>query len=218
MKAIVAGAGNVGRYLALELAARDHEVTLVERRRERLRRLEDRGLEVVLGDACAPEILERAGVTEAEVVVAATGDDEDNLVISLLAKQEYAVPRTIARTNHPTNGWLFTDAWGVDVAVSPPHLLTAFVEEEVTVGDLVPLLTLGHGSVELLEVRLDASSAAVGSHLEELLLPPDASVLAVVRGGSVTAVRRGTIFEQGDQVVVLAAQERHAELQRLLVG
>lgn len=218
MRALIAGAGNVGGYLAIELAAREHEVTLIERRGERLRRLEDRGFQVVVGDACAPEVLERAGVAEAEVVVAATGDDEDNLVICLLAKQEYAVPRTIGRTNHPTNGWLFTDAWGVDAAVSPALLLTAFVEEEVTVGDLVPLLTLAQGSVELLEVRLGASSAAVGHHLDELTLPPGATVVAVVRSGSATPVRSGTIFEQDDQLVLLAARERHAELQELLVG
>ena len=108
----------------------------------------------MLGDACEPWVLEDADLAHADVVVAATGDDEDNLVTSLLAKQEFAVPRVLARVNHPKNEWLFTEQWGVDTAVSPPHMLTSMVEEAVTSGDLVRLLRLEGGRISIVEMRL----------------------------------------------------------------
>ena len=106
----------------------------------------------MFGDACEPWVLEEAQMAQAEVVVAATGDDEDNLVTSLLAKQEFAVPRVLARVNHPKNEWLFNEQWGVDAAVSPPHILTAMVEEAVTVGDLVRLIRLEGGDISIVEM------------------------------------------------------------------
>ena len=120
------------------------------------------GVTVVFGDACEPWVLEEADMAHAEVVVAATGDDEDNLVTSLLAKQEFAVPRVLARVNHPKNEWLFTEQWGVDAAVSPPHILTAMVEEAVTVGDLVRLIRLEGGRVSIVEMTLPDGSPSVG--------------------------------------------------------
>jgi trk system potassium uptake protein len=218
MKVVVAGGGSVGRYLALNLDERKHLVTLVEREAEVIRRLGECPFRMQLGDACDPRILEQAGLREADVLVAATGDDEDNLVISLLAKQEFAVPRVLARVNHPTNQWLFDDSWGVDLAVSPPQVLTSFVEEEVTAGDLVSLLKLERGQVELLEVRLDARSPAVGHRVEELDLPADVTLVGIVRQGHVTPCRGKTPFLEGDEVIALAATERHQELRRLLVG
>ena len=218
MKVVVTGAGNVGRYLSLNLAERGHQVTLVERTRTVLDALGECDLRTQLGDACSPEVLEAAGLREADVVVAATGDDEDNLVISLLAKQEFAVPRVLARVNHPTNEWLFDESWGVDLAVSPPHLLTAFVEEEVTAGDLVSLLKLERGRVELLEVRLDGKSAAVGHRVEDLALPGDVTLVAVIRDGHVNPCRGKTPFNEGDEVIALASVERHDELRRILIG
>src|SRR5262249_15588561 len=145
MKVVVAGAGNVGRHMAADLAERGHDVTLIEQMPEALSRARDElpdSVEVILGDACEPYVLEEAKLAQADVIVAATGDDEDNLVVSLLAKQEYAVPRVVARVNHPSNEWMFTEQWGVDAAVSPPHILTALVEEAVTVGDVVRLMKL----------------------------------------------------------------------------
>src|SRR5690606_25350708 len=111
-------------------------------------------IEVFVGDACEVNVLRDAGVGSADVMVAATGDDEDNLVVSLLAKQEFAVPRVVARVNHPQNHWLFNETWGVDVSVSTPHLLTALVEEAVSVGSLVRLLNFAEGEAGLVEVTL----------------------------------------------------------------
>jgi trk system potassium uptake protein TrkA len=217
VKVIVAGAGNIGRYLALDLVQRGHEVVLLDRN---LRAVEAAPDQVVAecGDGCAPSVLERAGAREADVLVAATGDDEDNLVISLLGKQEFAVPRVLARVNHPTNEWLFDDRWGVDIAVSPPHLLTALVEEAVTAGDLVPLLKFERGTIELLEVRLDAYSAAVGRRVEELDLPGDTRLAAVVRDGHVLPVRGTTPLAEGDEVFALVRAEAREALRRELVG
>jgi trk system potassium uptake protein TrkA len=136
VRVVIAGAGAVGRHLASDLAARGHSVTLIEQDPSTLEVAKEWAPDVqhLLGDACEPWVLEKADLRTADVVAAVTGDDEDNLVTSLLAKQEYGVPRVLARVNHPDNEWLFTEQWGVDAAVSPPHILTAMVEEEVTVG------------------------------------------------------------------------------------
>src|SRR5580765_1207774 len=175
MRVIVSGAGAVGRHLAADLADRGHDVTLIDQDADVVEKVEQwaPGVNVSHGDACEPWVLEQAEMAQAEVVVAATGDDEDNLVTSLLAKQEFAVPRVLARVNHPKNEWLFTDQWGVDTAVSPPHMLTSMVEEAVTTGDLVRLLRLEGGRASIVETKLTTVSPATGKALYELRLPPD---------------------------------------------
>ncbi|MGH8884760.1 MAG: potassium channel family protein [Egibacteraceae bacterium] len=218
MKVVVAGGGNIGRYLAHDLAKNGHEVTIIEQSDHALAKVTGEGIATIRGDACEPLVLARAGVREADVVVAATGDDEDNLVVSLLAKEEFAVPRVLARVNHPTNEWLFDDQWGVDVAVSPPHLLTALVEEEVSTGDLVSLLRLQRGQVELVEVRLDERSPAIGRRVSQLDLPSDVTLVAVVRDGHVTPCRGTTPLTAGDEVLALCANGRQQELHARLVG
>jgi trk system potassium uptake protein TrkA len=218
VKVVIAGAGNIGRYLSADLAKRGHDVTLVEVDDVALAKAETDGVTALRGDACAPPVLERAGVREADVVVAATGDDEDNLVISLLSKQEFAVPRVIARVNHPTNEWLFDESWGVDLVVSPPHLLTSLVEEEVSSGDLVSIIGLQRGQVELVEVRLDERSPAIDKRVEDLDLPSDVTLVAVVREGHVTPCRGTTPLTAGDEVLALCASERVDELRKRLVG
>ena len=160
MKVVVAGGGAVGRHLAADLQERGHDITLIDQNPAVAAKIDATapGVEVVMGDACELWVLEKARVREADALVAATGDDEDNLVMSLLSKQEFGVPRVLARVNHPRNEWLFTDQWGVDDAVSPPHILTSLVEEAVTVGDLVRLLRLERGKVGLVEVKLTGQS------------------------------------------------------------
>jgi trk system potassium uptake protein TrkA len=222
MNVVIAGAGNIGRYLSVDLAERGHEVVVIERSPEALASVpvvpSAGALRTVEGDACAVEVLERAGTRAADVVVAATGDDEDNLVVSLLAKQEFAVPRVLARINHPTNEWLFDASWGVDLAVSPPHLLTALVEEEVTAGDVVPILKLERGAVNLTEVRLDETSRAVGRRVADLDLPDGIVLLAVVRSGHVVPCSGSTPLDEGDEVLALIPRGREEELRSHLVG
>jgi hypothetical protein len=135
VKVAIAGAGNVGVYIAGDLRDAGHEVMVIEQDPDLVARLRSTlDVQWFIADACEVSSLHEAGLETVDVVVAATGDDEDNLVISLLAKQEFAVPRVVARVNHPHNQWLFNEAWGVDVSVSTPHLLTALVEEAVSVG------------------------------------------------------------------------------------
>jgi trk system potassium uptake protein TrkA len=162
--------------------------------------------------------LDEAVLSSCDVMVAATGDDEDNLVISLLAKQEFAVPQVVARVNFPDNAWLFTETWGVDVAVSTPHLLTSVVEEAVSVGELVTLFSLEQGKVGLLEVTLAADSPASGKTIGELQLPPDCTIVAVIREKHVVAPSPETPLEVGDEVLALATPEAEADLQRALAG
>src|SRR5438445_4025465 len=188
MKVVVAGAGNMGRHLTHDLAARHHEVTLIEQETgaaSRARRELPETVTIVLGDACEPYVLEEAKLGQADVIVAATGDDEDNLVVSLLAKQEFAVPRVLARVNHPENEWMFTEQWGVDTAVSPPHILTALVEEAVSVGDIVRLLKLQRGKVTLVELTPQDGQEVDGRPQYQLHLPLDPALWAIHRGGHV---------------------------------
>jgi trk system potassium uptake protein TrkA len=162
--------------------------------------------------------LQDSGWGDAEVVVAATGDDEDNLVVSLLSKQEFAVPRVIARVNHPKNRWMFTETWGVDVSVSTPQLITALVEEAVSVGTLVRLLHFAEGKAGLVEVTLADGSPALERQIADLGMPRDASVVAVVRERRVVVPRGDTVLLAGDEVIALVTSESEDAVRRIFVG
>lgn len=215
----IVGAGNVGTFVAKDLRSKGHDVVLIEQNADTIALLANE-LDVswIKGDACEISTLDEAVLSSCDVTVAATGDDEDNLVVSLLAKQEFAVPRVVARVNHPDNEWLFTETWGVDVAVSTPHLLTSLVEEAVSVGDLVRLLRLEHGKVALLEVTLAEGSPAAGKTVSDLKLPSDCTLVAIVRESHVIAPTVETPLHVGDEVMALAAPEAEAELKRALTG
>jgi trk/ktr system potassium uptake protein len=217
---MISGAGAVGRHLAADLAARGHQVTLIEQVPEILETAKDwaPGVNLLLGDACEPWVLEKANLSSTEVVVAATGDDEDNLVTSLLAKQEYGVPRVLARVNHPDNEWLFSEQWGVDAAVSPPHILTAMVEEEVTVGDLVRLLPLERGGISIVEVTVPADSPTAGRPLYELRLPTDSTIVAIIRDSHVVIPQPETVITPGDEVLALTIPDSEDALRAAVIG
>lgn len=215
----VAGAGNVGSFVAEDLSAKGHDIVVIEQDPAVIEIVKpELDVSWVKGDACELYTLDAAVLSSCEVVVAATGDDEDNLVISLLAKQEFAVPRVVARINHPDNQWLFTESWGVDVAVSMPHLLTSLVEEAVSIGDVVKLLNLEQGKVALLEVTLDEGSPAAEKTVGELRLPPDCTIVAIVRERHVVTPGDETPLQIGDEVMALAAPEAEDDLTRALTG
>ncbi|HUR22721.1 MAG TPA: NAD-binding protein [Acidimicrobiales bacterium] len=217
MKAAIAGAGNVGTHIANDLAEAGHEVLLLEQDPDVAARLRlSEGVKVVVADACEPTLLTDAGLETCDVMVAVTGDDEDNLVISLLAKQVFAVARVVARVNHPNNQWLFNETWGVDIAVSTPHLLTALVEEAVSVGSLVRLLQFE--DARLVEVTLAADSPAENKAIMELGVPRDATIVAVIRERHVIVPRGETVFEAGDEVLVLVTPESEGVVKTLFVG
>ena len=219
MKVAIAGAGKVGQFIAADLVKRGHLVIIIEQNNEVIKRSSSKvACTWIHADACEPFELKGIGLETCDVMVAATGDDEDNLVVSLLAKQEYAIPRVLARVNHPRNHWLFNESWGVDAAVSPPHLLTALVEEAVSVGDLVRLLTLEKGKVSLVEVTLGEASFATGKLIGELGMPQDCAVVAVLRNQHVLLPREETPLIAGDEVLVIAATEAEAAIEELLSG
>ena len=219
MRVAIAGGGSVGTAIAAELHRNGHDVLVIERDPDLVARLTDE-LDVtwVTADACEVSSLDAAGLASVDVVVAATGDDEDNLVVSLLAKQEFAVPRVVARVNHPKNQWLFTESWGVDVSVSTPQLLTALVEEAVSVGALVRLLRFDGGSAHLVEVTLADDSPAVGVTLAELGIPRDATIVAVVRDDRLVVPRGDTRLAVADEVLILVTAEAEDTVQQLLIG
>jgi trk system potassium uptake protein TrkA len=219
MKVAIAGAGKVGIFLSSDLAAGGHDVLLIDKSPDLIAKLSSvPGVRLFAGDACEVASLQEAKLEEVEVCVATTGDDEDNLVISLLAKQEFAVPRVIARVNHPKNLWLFNEAWGVDIAVSQPHLLSALVEEAVSVGSLVRLLQFEGGNARLVEITLAEGSSVAGSTISHIGLPRGASVVAIVRDGRVVVPRGDTTLAAGDEVLLLVTAACEDEVRETLVG
>jgi trk system potassium uptake protein len=219
MKVTIAGAGNVGCYIASDLHDAGHDVLLLDKSPGLVERLRPT-LDVTwfVGDACEVSTLHQAGIDGSEVMVAATGDDEDNLVVSLLAKQEFAIPRVVARVNHPKNQWLFNENWGVDVSVSTPHLLSALVEEAVSVVSLVRLLQFEGGQARLVEVTLADDSPAAGRSIAELAVPRDATVVAVVREGHVVVPRGDTVVNAGDEVLALVTPDSEDPVRSILIG
>ena len=227
MKVAIAGAGNVGQFIANDLAIAGHEVLILEQDPAVVSRSaptltgprgDGGSIEWRTADACEVTSLQEADIGAVDVVVAATGDDEDNLVISLLAKQEFAVPRVLARVNHPKNEWLFNENWGVDVSVSTPHLILALTEEALSVGSLVRLLQLEKGRARLVEVTLAEDSPVIGPTIRELNVPRDATFVAVVREEHVVVPRGDTVFQAGDEVIALVTPESEDEIRRMLTG
>lgn len=203
MKIVIAGAGSVGRFVARELLSHGHEVTLIDNQSEKLQVASVVDADWVLADACSPDSLEEAGLREADVLVAATGDDKANLVISLLAKTEFAVPRVVARLNNPKNEWLFDSSWGVDVSVSTPRIMTSLVEEAISVGTPVKLFEFNAAEVSMYAIVLPEDSPLVGARVEEFSLPPRTVLTALLRDGRPLRPTLDDVFEAGDELLLL---------------
>ncbi|MFM7597089.1 MAG: potassium channel family protein [Actinomycetota bacterium] len=216
MRIAIAGAGKVGRSIAHELLGFGHEVLLIDRDPELARPGVVEGADVLLADACELAALEHADLPRCQVVIAATGDDKVNLVVSLLAKTEFGVPRIVARVNHPKNEWMFDESWGVDVAVSTPRMLSALVEEAVSVGDLVRLFTFRQGQAELVEITLSADSPAVAQRVGSMQWPPDTALVAIVRGPRVIAPTADDPLESGDELLFVCDPSQEPALQSLI--
>src|SRR3954468_13570472 len=218
MRVTVAGAGAVGRSIAAELVEAEHEVMLIERDLTHVEPEAVPQAEWVHADACELASLEEARVQGCDVVIAATGDDKVNLVVSLLAKTEFAVRRVVARVNDPTNEWLFGQNWGVDVAVSTPRLLAALVEEAVAVGDLVRLMTFRQGQANLVEVTLPEDTPLAGQAVGGLKLPADSALVVVLRGGRVIVPQADDALEPGDELLFVATAAVEEEIRAAVVG
>jgi trk system potassium uptake protein TrkA len=218
MRVAIAGAGNVGRSIAGELLGNGHEVLLIEREPRAMKVESVPGAQWLLADACELDTLVEAHIQSCDVVVAATGDDKVNLVVSLLAKTEFGVDRVVARVNHPKNEWLFNESWGVDVSVSSPRLLAAVVEEAVSVGDLVRLLTFRQGQANLVELTLAPDAPLVGKLVGTVPWPMDSALVAILREGRVIVPSPDISLEAGDEMLLVATTEVEAELDVLLGG
>ncbi|HEY0578726.1 MAG TPA: TrkA family potassium uptake protein [Pseudonocardia sp.] len=216
MRVAIAGAGAVGRSIAMELIDNEHEVMLIERDLAAIEPESVERAEWVNADACELSSLEEAGLQGCDVVIAATGDDKVNLVVSLLAKMEFAVRRVVARVNDPRNEWLFDENWGVDVAVSTPRILAAVVEEAVSVGDLVRLMTLRQGQANLVEVTLPETTPLAGKAVRDLRLPTDAALVAILRGGRVIVPQQDDSLEGLDELLLVATADVEEEIRTAL--
>jgi trk system potassium uptake protein TrkA len=216
VRVAIAGAGAVGRSIALELVENEHQVMLIERELSHIEPEAVEAAEWVHADACELASLEEAGLEDCDVVIAATGDDKVNLVVSLLAKTEFAVRRVVARVNDPRNEWLFDENWGVDVAVSTPRLLAALVEEAVAVGDLVRLMTLRQGQANLVEVTLPADTPLAGTPVRGLKRPVDSALVTILRGGRVIVPQDDDSLEAGDELLFVATSAVEEEIRDAL--
>jgi trk system potassium uptake protein TrkA len=216
MRVAIAGAGNVGRSIAGELLENGHDVLLIDKEPRAIKSASVPRAEWLLQDACELSSLEEAALDRCQVMIAATGDDKVNLVVSLLAKTEFGVPRVVARVNHPKNEWLFTETWGVDVAVSTPRIMSALVEEAVSVGDLVRLFTFRQGEANLVELTLPDDSPIVGTRVGDAPWPVDTTLVAVIRDGHVHTPRPDLPLEVHDELLLVTAPEREPALESLL--
>ncbi len=212
MRIAIAGAGNVGRAIARELLGNGHHVLLIDRDPKALKMESVPSAEWLMADACEITALDNAKLDTCQVMIAATGDDKVNLVASLLAKSEYGVPRVVARVNHPKNEWLFDTAWGVDVAVSTPRIISALVEEAVSVGDVVRLFSLRRGEANLVEITLPDGAASVGKTVQEIALPSGASLAAIVRDGRVISPHAHDMYAAGDELLFVATSDAELKL------
>jgi trk system potassium uptake protein TrkA len=217
MKVVIAGAGSVGSSIARELLSNNHDILLIDEKPEVIGRSGLKGARWLIGDACEITTLRDAKLEEADVVVSATGDDKVNLVVSLLAKSEFGVGRTVGRVNNPKNDWMFDDSWGVDVAVNTPRLMTALVEEAVEIGDLVRLLTLQTGVASLVEFTVPQDSALIGRTLGSIDWPHDSTVVAILRDDAPITPSTDDVIEARDELFFISTIPAEDELRLVLV-
>jgi trk system potassium uptake protein len=218
MYAVVAGGGKVGANVARSLIRLGHEVTLIEQERDRFERLEDEfEHQVHRGDATELHVLERAGIARPpDIVLALTGDDEDNLVIAQLAREKYGVEQVIARVNDPRNQAHF-DLLGISPTVCATSSIMALVEHEVPEHDLIHLLELRKENLEIVEVLIDRNSPSAGKRVESLELPDGARLISVMRSGRAEIAVGATQLEAGDQVLAILEPGKEDELRRVLL-
>lgn len=218
MMVLVVGGGKVGTHLASMLLGEGYRVKVIEVQREEIPRLQrDLPAEVVIrGNGTDPNVLEAAGIRQADVVAAVTGADETNLVVASLARFEFHVPRVIARVNNPKNAWLFTPEMGVDVALNQADLMAHLIAEEMSLGDMMTLLKLRKGQYSLVEEKVDPNAIAVGKALRDLQLPSECQLAAIIRKGQLLIPRGDTVLQPADEVLAVVHASQVAQLAALL--
>jgi len=218
MYVLIVGGGKVGGHLARLLLDGQHRVKLVEVRDEQISTLQaDLPAEVIVrGNGTDPSVLEAAGVRQAQVLAAVTGDDEVNLVIATLARFEFNVARVIARVNNPKNAWMFTSEMGVDVALDQADLMARLIAEEMSLGDMMTLVKLRKGQYSLVEEKVHPESLVVNKAVRDVPFPEKCMLLAILRKSGMIIPRGETILQPADEVLALVHQSQLAQLNALL--
>lgn len=218
MFVLIAGGGRTGAQLAVLLTAQNHEVHLIEHRREILSRLHrELPTELIFeGYPTDPQLLEQAGIQRAQVLAACTSDDADNLVLCFLARTRYSVPRTIARIYNPRNAWLFDQKFHVDAAFNQADILASLIEEEMSPGAMMTLLKLRRGEYSLVEEKIPSGAQAIGVAIKDLDLPEQCVIAAILRDGQIVLPRGLTTFNVGDEVLAITDRQGARELAKLL--
>ena len=214
MYVIIAGGGKVGHYLTRALADAGHEVLLIEKDRARVDYLaEDLDEVVTFGDACEVRTMRETGMERADVVVAVTGDDEDNLVICQLAKSKFQVPRAISKVNNPENDAIFK-ALGIDTTVSSTRIIFNLIEQQIETDLIIPLAPLQRGNIEIVEIDLGPDSPVLGKRIGNIGLPENALVISIVRDGHAILPNLDVEFKEADSVIALV----NADMEPILRG
>lgn len=215
MYIIIVGAGNVGYYLAKTLLSAGHEVLLIERDKRRCELLRDEFGEVVMrGRGDEIRIMREAGADRADIVVACTGDDEDNLIISQIAKWYFNVPRTVARINDPRNESIFQQL-GIDATVSSTNIIYHLIEQEIETSEVIPLAALKRGNIEIVDVELSTRSPVIGKQIQDLPLPPDALIVCIIRQDNAVLPHADTVLEPNDSVITLVSTQSERQLRKV---
>ena len=218
MFVIIVGGGKTGSSVAELLLKEKQRVVVVEHRLDIIERLKEElpPDSVFEGDASLPSVLEEAGIADANVVAAVTGEDEANLVVCTLARFEYNVPRIIARVNNPRNAWLFTPEMGVDVALNEADMMAHLVAEEMSLGDMMTLLKFRNGQYALVEEKVHPMSLAAGKTIRDLMLPPRCVLAAILRKGELIIPKGDVLLHPADEIIALLHSSEAAALASLL--
>jgi trk system potassium uptake protein TrkA len=205
MFVMIIGGGKTGSQLAQGLLEEGHRICIIEQREALAEQLREEFPEetILVGDGSAPAVLESAGIKQAHVLAAVTGEDETNLVICTLARFEFNVPRVIGRVNNPKNAWLYTPQMGVDVALNQADILAKLIEEEMSLGDMMTLLKLRKGEYSVVEEKVHQNSGAVGKCLAEIPIPTECVIAAIIREGKLVIPHGGTILAPGDEIIAV---------------
>jgi len=215
MKIIIAGAGKLGRRIA-EIVKDKHAVTVIEEDESRCNYIEKLlAVRAIHGDACDPGVLTEAGADSSDVLVAATGHDEDNLVISVLAKNEFKIKKVIAAVRNPKNQWLYNRSWGVDVALDSAHIMAQIIQEEASLRDLVTLLKLREGEVTVTEITVSPKSKMAGKLIKDIDIPDRCVMAAILRGTSILVPSDEEAIKTGDEILFITHPDVEQELRSL---
>jgi len=218
MNIVIVGAGRIGFNLAQKLVQDKHTVTVIEKDKTKCEGISlSLDALVINGDGCEPRFLEDAEVGRADVVVAVTADDEDNLVVCQLAKEVFGVRRTVARVNNPKNEHIFTEL-GVDVPVNATKIIAKIIEEEVSFEDFINLMTFKRGKLALVRVDLSSDSPVINKCIKDVVLPENSVFVTIVRGESIIVPRGDTVLQKGDDVVALTKIENEQALLDMMIG